>query len=129
MQNGYGTYYKNGEKIRGIWENGKLKNEKILKSITNVRSRKIFSSEKIKINFDENNPRFSLSSTGMKNLLNSSSKKITSNFFSPQKDKNFEKKEINLYKKNDLNTNSKLSNNAGFGYAYTNNSIEKEDEK
>ena len=129
MQNGYGTYYKNGEKIRGIWENGKLKNEKILKSITNVRSRKIFSSEKIKINFDENNPRFSLSSTGMKNLLNSSSKKITSNFFSPQKDKKLEQKEINLYKKNDLNTNSKLSNNAGFGYAYTNNSIEKEDEK
>ena len=85
----------------GKWQ---IKKRKNIKKYYYVRSRKIFFSEKIKINFDENNPRFSLSSTGMKNLLNSSSKKI-SNFFSPQKDKNFEKKEINLYKKNDSHIN------------------------
>ena len=127
MQNGYGTYYKNGQKIRGIWENGKFKNETILKSITNVRSRKIFSSEKMRINFDENKQRFSISSNDVKNLLNISTKK--NNFFSPQKIKNNDEKVINLFKNKEPNISSKYSNNGGFGSVYSINSIEKEDKK
>ena len=47
-QNGFGIYYKNGKKIKGIWENGNLKNDINFNSISNIRDRRIFSTDKIK---------------------------------------------------------------------------------
>ena len=58
-QNGSGVYYKNGKKIKGVWQDGKLKyDNNNFNSISQARGRRIFSTEKIRnriINTDKNN--------------------------------------------------------------------------
>ena len=58
IQNGYGVFYKNGQKIRGFWENGKIKSEISINSTCILRKR-MHSTDKIKVNLNENrNIRF-----------------------------------------------------------------------
>jgi len=58
IQNGYGVFYKNGQKIRGFWENGKIKSEVSINSSSHLRKR-MHSTDKIKVNFNKNkNIRF-----------------------------------------------------------------------
>ena len=52
-QNGYGIYYKDGKKIKGFWENGKLKQEtNIMNSLSNIKMKRILSTDKIKTKFN-----------------------------------------------------------------------------
>ena len=128
-QNGFGTYYKNGEKIRGIWENGKYKNESIFKSITYIRNRKIFSSEKMKYDINEDKSRLTYGyKKDMEMILkpsNTQKKKI----FSPNKDNSNIEKEINLEKNKFYGNNSRFSIKSGFDSVYSINSLLKKDEK
>ena len=58
IQNGYGVFYKNGQKIRGFWENGKIKSEISINSTCILRKR-MHSTDKIKVNLNKNrNIRF-----------------------------------------------------------------------
>ena len=130
MQNGFGTYYKNGQKIRGIWENGKIKNESIFRSISNMRSRKIFSAEKIKfdLNDSSNKKMITIKSNDMEMIL-SSSKKSKRNLFSPKKDENNKEKEMHLVKNKDLFRNGRFTVKSGFDSVYSINSLEKDEQK
>lgn len=47
-QNGFGIYYKNGQKMKGFWENGKFIDDINFNSISHIRPKRIFSSDKIK---------------------------------------------------------------------------------
>jgi hypothetical protein len=129
MQNGFGTYYKNGEKIRGFWENGKLKNDSMFKSITNIRSRRIFSSEKIKFNLDEDKSRLTYGYKKDIEMLINSSNKQKKKFFSPNKNNINVEKEINLDKNKLIGNNARLSIKSGFDSVYSINSLLKKDEK
>jgi hypothetical protein len=132
IQNGYGTYYKNGQKIRGIWENGKLKNESILKSLTSVRSKKLLSIEKGNLNTEENNNRFTLDSNDIGMILKSSDKQ-KKYFFSPKKEKDNKEekdkeKEINLDNNKEV---GKIRNSikSGFESVFSINSLLNKEEK
>ena len=58
IQNGYGVFYKNGQKIRGFWENGKIKSE-ISTNSTCILRKRMHSTDKIKVNLNKNrNIRF-----------------------------------------------------------------------
>lgn len=46
-QNGFGVYFKNGKKIKGIWEDGKFKKEINYAIDSNISRKKYMSSEKI----------------------------------------------------------------------------------
>ena len=129
MQNGFGTYYKNGEKIRGFWENGKLKNDSMFKSITNIRSRRIFSSEKIKFNLDEDKSRLTYGYKKDIEMLINSSNKQKKKFFSPNKNNINVEKEINLDKNKLIGNNARFSIKSGFDSVYSINSLLKKDEK
>ena len=132
IQNGYGTYYKNGQKIRGIWENGKLKNESILKSLTSVRSKKLLSIEKGNLNTEANNNRFTLDSNDIGMILKSSDKQ-KKYFFSPKKEKDNKEekdkeKEINLDNNKEV---GKIRNSikSGFESVFSINSLLNKEEK
>lgn len=56
-QNGYGIYYKNGQKMKGFWEDGKLKKDIILNNISQLKARRLYSNDKIRgrnINSEKN---------------------------------------------------------------------------
>ena len=130
MQNGFGTYYKNGEKIRGIWVNGKLKNDSfMLNSITNVRSRKIFSAEKMKFNIVDDKSRKTHGYYKDMEMIIKSSVSSKNNIFSPNKNLNIdnEEKEINLEKIK--NFGNRFSIKSGFDSVYSINSLMKKEEK
>ena len=58
-QNGVGVYYTNGKKIKGVWEDGKLKYDNNFNSISQTRGRRVFSTEKIRGKLiNPNNNRF-----------------------------------------------------------------------
>ena len=129
MQNGYGIYYKSGEKIRGIWENGKFKNESIFRSITNVRSRKNFSAEKMRPNIDDDKSKSRYTYgyyQDMEQIMNSSIKP-KKNVFSPNKINNKEEKEINLENNKIFRNNLRFSGKSGFDSFYSINSLFKKE--
>ena len=114
-QNGYGVLYKNGQKIRGIWENGKLKNETYLNTQSNVRLTTKFSVDKEKEKkFSENENIFTYPSN------NGMIEKVSG-----------DKKSDIIYGKineDDIDTkkeNSKYSLRSSFGSVYTINSADR----
>jgi len=113
IQNGYGVFYKNGQKIRGFWENGKIKSEASINSTCILRKR-MHSTDKIKVNLNKNrNIRF----TYTDNIQNIS--KITG-----------DKKSEVLYGKTKTNEED-IENNcirSSFGSVYSINSNTKKEE-
>jgi len=53
IQSGYGILYKNGHKLKGFWENGKIKNEVNLNSNSHFRYTRVYSTESIKKNINK----------------------------------------------------------------------------
>jgi hypothetical protein len=53
IQNGYGIYYTDGKKIKGFWENGKLKNESNANNFSTIKMKRLLSSDKIRGRINE----------------------------------------------------------------------------
>jgi hypothetical protein len=84
IQNGYGVFYKNGQKIRGFWENGKIKSEVSINSTCHLRKR-MHSTDKIKVNLNENrNIRFTYTDN-MQNISKITSDKKSEVFYGKTK--------------------------------------------
>jgi len=88
VQNGYGILYKNGKKLKGFWENGKIKNEVNINSNSHFRYTRIYSTESIKKNinkdprltYTDNNHKISKISEEKTSKDDNGSKKLNSNY-------------------------------------------------
>ena len=111
-QNGYGIYYKNGKKMKGFWINGQLKEDVNFNSISNIRAKRLFSTDKIRGKIINNDKiRFTyLNNMEMINKISGDKKKF--NFFKGNEDENEIKKE-----------NSKSSIRGSLGSVYSINSF------
>ena len=130
LQNGFGTYYKNGQKIKGIWENGKIKNNQTLNSISLNKSKRVFSIDKLRINKNDISNRFTYNIYGNNiEIMTKISGDKQSNYMTFKDEKNDEEeKEINLEKNKD-DENTIFSIKSGLDSVYNINSLVKKDEK
>ena len=113
IQNGYGIYYKDGKKIKGFWENGKLKKESDINNLSILKMKRILSTDKIKRKiYEGKNERF----TYTKNMEMIT--KITGDKISSKGNEG----------ENDDKKSSKYSIRSSFGSVYSINSIIKKNE-
>ena len=114
-QNGFGIYYKNGKKIKGFWEDGKLKKDINFNSISQIKLKRNFTSDKYKgkkINSENNRLTYT---NNMAMITKISGDKKSSNFTG----KEDEDENENENKKD----GSKISIRDSFGSVYSINSI------
>ena len=108
-QNGYGIYYKDGKKIKGIWENGKLKQEtNIMKSLSNIKMKRMLSTDKIKTKYNTDIQNRFTYTNNMEMITKISGDKI----YGKENEEEIEKRR-----------NSKYSIRSSFGSVYSINSI------
>ena len=116
IQNGYGIYYKDGKKIKGFWENGRLKKESDANTLSNFKMKRILSTGKIKrkLNDDKDDKKERFTYTKNMEMI----AKITGDKISSK-----ENEEENNDKKS-----SRYSIRSSFGSVYSINSILKKNE-
>ena len=108
-QNGYGIYYKDGKKIKGIWENGKLKQEtNNMNTLSNIKMKRMLSTDKIKSKYNTDLQNRFTYTNNMEMITKISGDKICGK----------ENEEENEKKRN-----SKYSIRSSFGSVYSINSI------
>jgi hypothetical protein len=106
IQNGYGILYKNGRKLKGFWENGKLKNEVNLNSNSHFRYTRVYSTESIKKNINKD-PRLTYND----NIHKISNSKISEE--KTEKDENGSKKLNSNYIRSSVGSVISLNSNIG----------------
>ena len=112
-QNGYGIYYKDGKKIKGLWENGKLKQETNINSLSNINIKRMLSLGKIKGKLNNDSKNGFTYSNNMEMIAKISGDKISGK---------------GNEEENEMKRVSKYSIRSSFGSVYSINSILKKNE-
>ena len=103
-QNGYGIFYKNGQKLKGIWENGKLKNENISSRLSFKR---VYSTDKMQNEKINNNGNRFTYTKNLEMMTRISGDKKSEMFYGKvNEDKNENRNKQNIQKQKTIRNNS-----------------------